>query len=164
MADRLTQLQDATDELLTQFYATLAYIQTRHPYGIIPGQPSQAPASAPAQPALTNGDNTQNQTHSQQQPANEAEAPGTPPPEQPEVFASALRELAQDLILKEQQMEILINSLPGLGNSEAAQEARMRELEQELREVEKERAEAEVEKERMLAVLGEAIGQIKRIP
>lgn len=68
------------------------------------------------------------------------------------------------MILKEQQMEILINSLPGLGNSEAAQEARMRELEQELREVEKERAEAEVEKERMLAVLGEAIGQIKRIP
>lgn len=151
---------------MTQFYATLAYIQTRHPYGVIPGQPSQAPAPIPpsTQPALTNGDTFQNQSGSRKQTASEEETPSTPPPEQPDVFAGALRELAQDLILKEQQMEVLINSLPGLGTSEATQEARMRELEQELREVEAERAKAEVDKEKMLAVLGEAIGQIKRIP
>ena len=105
-------------QLLNQMYASLSYIQTRHPYGEIPGQPSQAPQprppTTPAAPhsALSNG-------HAQftQQP----DPPTTPPPENPDTFDAALRELARDLVLKEQQIEVIINSLPGLGNSEAEQ-------------------------------------------
>jgi len=61
-------------------------------------------------------------------------------------------------------MELLINSLPGLGNSEVSQTRRMRELEVELREVERERARAEEERERLVEVLGKVILEVKRVP
>lgn len=161
-------------------YAALNYVQTHHPYGNIPGQPSQAPASAPIsapnsavpQSAIsqpTNGNTSQQAngvSHPSQQPVEQQEEarPGTPPPDRPEVFDHALRELAQGLVLQEQQMEVLINSLPGLGSSEANQVRRMRELEAELREVEAERARAEEEREGMVDVLGEVLGRVKRVP
>src|ERR1700761_4858734 len=137
MADRLTQLQDCLDDLLTQMYASLSYIQIRHPYGDIPGQPSQepvpiAPQSAPTTPAvaaLPNGGTSKQKQQPEAEKSGEPKAPSTPPPEDPQVFDTALRELARDLVLKEQQIEYLINSLPGIGNSEADQEQRMRELE-----------------------------------
>jgi len=152
---------------MTQMYASLMYIQTRHPYGDIPGQPSQAPASASnsAAAALTNGDASQQQSHPTRNTTEQrTEPPSTPPPEQPDVFNSALRELAQDLVLKEQQMEIIINSLPGLGNSEADQENLMRRYEIELRDAEAERSQAEEERERMVGVLGEVINKVRRVP
>lgn len=62
-----------------------------------------------------------------------------PQPDSPRTFAARQRELARDLIIKEQQIEYLISVLPGIGASEAEQEARIRELETQLREVEKER-------------------------
>ncbi|KAF7173632.1 hypothetical protein CNMCM5623_005876 [Aspergillus felis] len=57
----------------------------------------------------------------------------------PRTFASRQRELARDLIIKEQQIEYLISVLPGIDSSEAEQEKRIRELERELRRVEEER-------------------------
>ena len=42
-----------------------------------------------------------------------------------------MRDMARDLVLQEQQIEVLINHLPGLGNSEESQVRRMRELEAE---------------------------------
>jgi mediator of RNA polymerase II transcription subunit 21 len=144
-------------------YASLNYVHTRHPYGDIPDQPTQAPASdsrevgrAPA----TNGDGPVQQTDGQ----NGGREPSTPSPETQYTFNNALRELAQDLILKEQQIEYIVNSLPGIGNSEADQERRMRELEVELRQVEEERARKEVERENMIDLLGEVIGKVKRVP
>ncbi|KAK5175474.1 RNA polymerase II mediator complex subunit [Saxophila tyrrhenica] len=166
MADKLTQLQDCLDDLLTQMYASISYIRQRHPYGEIPGQPSQAPK---APEPTTNGAGSTEQTNGTvtttsqpQQPAPGRE--GTPPPEEPQAFNAALHELARDLVIKEQQIEYLINSLPGLGSSEADQEKRMRELQVELREVEAERAKAEVEKEALVEGLGKMIVGIKRVP
>lgn len=60
-------------------------------------------------------------------------------PDPPATFAARQRELARDLIIKEQQIEYLISVLPGIGASEAEQETRIRELETQLREVENER-------------------------
>ncbi|KAF4151092.1 hypothetical protein CNMCM6069_004595 [Aspergillus lentulus] len=57
----------------------------------------------------------------------------------PRTFASRQRELARDLIIKEQQIEYLISVLPGIDSSEAEQQKRIRELEGELRAVEEER-------------------------
>nr|POE85388.1 mediator of rna polymerase ii transcription subunit 21 [Quercus suber] len=108
MADRLTQLQDCTDDLFTLFYAAVSYIQTRHPYGKIPGQPDQAPKS---ETPGTNG-------NSQSQPSTQSkEQPSTPAPEAPDTFKVQLREFARDIVLKEQQMEHIINTLPGLTNT-----------------------------------------------
>ena len=62
-----------------------------------------------------------------------------PTPDSPRTFASRQRELARDLVIKEQQIEYLISVLPGIGSSEKEQEGRIRELEKELRVVEEER-------------------------
>ena len=148
-------------------YASLSYIQTRHPYGEIPGQPIQAPEPEPVRSSASNGaapapvGALPNGESSHQQASERASSPA---PEAPESFNSAMHELARDLMLKEQQIEILINSLPGIGNSEADQEKRMRELEAELREVEMERTKAEDKKGRMADLLGQIIVGAKRVP
>ncbi|SMQ54445.1 unnamed protein product [Zymoseptoria tritici ST99CH_3D1] len=165
MADRLTQLQDCLDDLLTQMYASLNYVHTRHPYGDIPDQPTQAPQadSREVGRVATTGDGPAAGAQ-QGEGQNGSREPSTPSPETQNTFNAALRELAQDLILKEQQIEYIINSLPGIGNSEEDQERRMRELEAELRQVEEERAQKDVERENMIDLLGEVIGKVKRVP
>ncbi|KAL2872831.1 med21 domain-containing protein [Aspergillus lucknowensis] len=60
--------------------------------------------------------------------------PSLPPrPDSPRTFAARQRELARDLVIKEQQIEYLISVLPGIASSEAEQERRIRELGVELR-------------------------------
>lgn len=43
MADRLTQLQDCLDQLATQMFACLRYINSHHDFAAIPGQPDMNP-------------------------------------------------------------------------------------------------------------------------
>ena len=76
-------------------------------------------------------------------------------------LAATLRELARDLVIKEQQIEALIGSLPGIGTSEREQEERIRELEAQLRAVEGERVEAAREKRELLRRLDEVIVGVK---
>lgn len=142
-------------------YASISYISQRHPYGEILGQPSQAPQALESSATTNeNGVQTTGANHSQQP---NSEPAGTPPPEEPQAFNAALHEMARDLVIKEQQIEYLINSLPGLGSSAADQEKRMRELEVELREVEAERAKAEVEREALVEGLGKVIVGVQRV-
>ncbi|KAI6866538.1 hypothetical protein KC343_g3322 [Hortaea werneckii] len=170
MTDRLTQLQDAIDNMLTLQFTLQIYNQTKHPYADIPGQLSQAPKETKTETAqLTNGDTTTQQPNGpsqpQQQPQQEGPEEEKPPvPDTPENFERALRELAQAMVLQEQQMEVLINSLPGLERNEAEQVQRMRELEAELREVEAERVKAEEERVKMLDALGGVMVGARRIP
>jgi mediator of RNA polymerase II transcription subunit 21 len=83
-------------------------------------------------------------------------------PHPAQTFKKNQKELAQDLIIKEQQIEFLISSLPGIGSSEEAQEKRIRELEGELAAAEEERRKAVAEKEVVLQRLDEVIRSIKR--
>lgn len=78
------------------------------------------------------------------------------------VFKAAQRELAQDLILKEQQIEFLISVLPGLENSENDQEETIKQLEKELRLAEIERQKADKEREQVLARLDNVIRSVRR--
>ncbi|KAL4795317.1 mediator complex, subunit Med21 [Aspergillus venezuelensis] len=186
MADILTQLQTCLDQLATQFYATIGYLTTYHDNSpaIPPPNPDSAPALAKIQknssnppipasaaailnnasqgspsgaggggvtpgPATAGGDGT----------AEAAGEEGLPPrPDSPRTFAARQRELARDLVIKEQQIEYLISVLPGIGSSEAEQEKRIRELEVELRGVEEERErkvrELRVLRKRVEGVLG----------
>ncbi|KAK3076409.1 hypothetical protein LTS18_013117, partial [Coniosporium uncinatum] len=75
----------------------------------------------------------------------------------PQLFQQRLKELAQDLVAKESQIEHLIDTLPGVGTSQRDQEARLKELEKQLQEVEAERVEAALEKERLLERLDSQI-------
>lgn len=91
----------------------------------------------------------------------EGEDPNLPPaPDSPRTFASRQRELARDLIIKEQQIEYLISVLPGIGASEAEQETKIRELEKELRAVEKERAAKVRDLKKLRARLENVLGAV----
>jgi mediator of RNA polymerase II transcription subunit 21 len=83
-------------------------------------------------------------------------------PHPPDVFKAGQKELAQDLIVKEQQIEYLISVLPGLENSEKDQEEIIQQLEVELKEAEVRRREALKEKEAVLARLESVIRSVKR--
>jgi mediator of RNA polymerase II transcription subunit 21 len=78
------------------------------------------------------------------------------------VFRAGQKELAQDLIIKEQQIEALISMLPGLDNSEKDQQDTIRQLEEELMAAEQKRKEAVKEKEAVLARLESVIRSVKR--
>jgi mediator of RNA polymerase II transcription subunit 21 len=79
-----------------------------------------------------------------------------------DVFEAGQRELAQDLILREQQIELLVSTLPGLDHSQKYQEQRILGLEKELKAAEEERKLAVKEKEETLSKLEEVIRSIKR--
>lgn len=83
-------------------------------------------------------------------------------PHPPQVFKAGQKELAQDLILKEQQIEYLISGLPGLENSERDQEEMIKQLEEELKVAEEERKQALKEKEVVLEQLESVIRNVKR--
>jgi mediator of RNA polymerase II transcription subunit 21 len=145
-------------------YASLNYIQTRAPYGEIPEQPSQHPDAKKEEAggAKPNG-------HASKDGDKDKDGPGrrdtdSPPPETRVVFDASLRDLARNLIYKEQQIEIIVNSLPGIGNSEAEQEQRIVHLQKELKEMEAVRAKKEAEREEMVDLLGDIIGKVKRVP
>ena len=84
------------------------------------------------------------------------EPPGPPQPDSLETFRSRQRELARDLIIKEQQIEYLVSVLPGIGSSEVEQEERIKQLAEELRVVEEERR----VKRKELRKLGERVDEL----
>lgn len=154
-------------------FASIRYIQSRHAFAPIPGQPDMSEPAAPA-PAPLQPSDQPNQTltasaavddNAQQGDAAAAVAqPDLPPgPDDPDVFKAALRELSRDLVLKEQQIEYLISVLPGIGESEANQNDRIRGLEKELREADAQRNKALEQREVMLDTLSHLAGECKRV-
>ncbi|KAI1470441.1 CSE2-domain-containing protein [Daldinia bambusicola] len=137
MGDRLTQLQDAVDQLAQQFVACVHYINRHHNLEIM--NPTDQIRDVKQEPGQEEVD---------------------PHPE--DLFKSAQVELAQDLITKEQQIELLISLLPGLDNSEQDQERNIKELEEELKVAEAQRQEAIKEKEDTMAKLDAVIRSIRR--
>ncbi|KAL1607969.1 RNA polymerase II mediator complex subunit [Paraconiothyrium brasiliense] len=137
MGDILTQIQDELDMLLNQMQSSFAYIRNRAP-----------PAPIPGQPMLSSMQEFEAQNIAA---ANPSAAPPAPPPlPTAEEFQKDIAELSRDMVLKEQQIEVLIASLPGLDKSEAEQVARMKELEKELEGLEGERMRAVEEKEALV--------------
>lgn len=80
----------------------------------------------------------------------------------PDEFRAGLLELSRDLIIREQQIEVLISSLPGLDNSERDQERYIKELEDDLKAAEAQRQEALKEKDQILAELDSVIRSVRR--
>ncbi|KAK3369020.1 mediator complex, subunit Med21 [Lasiosphaeria ovina] len=135
MGDRLTQLQDAADQLVDQFIACYYYIERHHELE-------------------TFGPN--DKIHDLKD--NPKEVDSFPP----DVFQAGQLELARDLITKEQQIEYLISSLPGLDNSEHDQEQLIKDLEEELRVAEAQRLDAIKEKDEILVRLDQVLRSIRR--
>jgi len=137
MGDRLTQLQDAVDQLAQQFVACIYYLNRHHDLETL-------------------GPDDSIRELKQEESQKDVE------PLPPDEFRAGQLELARDLIYKEQQIEYLISALPGLDNSEHDQERYIKELEEELRAAEAQRLEAAKEKEETLAKLDHVIRSIRR--
>jgi mediator of RNA polymerase II transcription subunit 21 len=133
-------------------YATIKYIDTRHAYTSIPPQADQFTSTtntnnttSDAPQSTQNDTQSQAQTRTQQQQQQAQEGGGAQQPEltgtdpQPDdLFDQRLQELAQDLIVKEQQIEALVATLPGVGSSQDKQEAQLAELQRQLLELDEE--------------------------
>ncbi|PHH54158.1 Mediator of RNA polymerase II transcription subunit 21 [Ceratocystis fimbriata CBS 114723] len=137
MSDNLTQLQDAVDQLAQQFVACIHFVNKRHDLELL------------------------DETDQVRDGKNEVEEKEVDPLPA-EDFRAGLVELARDLILTEQQIEVLISSLPGLSSTEKDQEVNIRELEEELRAAEAQRQQAIKEKDAVLANLDRVIMNIRR--
>ncbi|CAG8961038.1 hypothetical protein HYFRA_00002578 [Hymenoscyphus fraxineus] len=139
MADRLTQLQDA---LANQFVASIYYVNKHHDLQTLSATDSVR--------------DTKKENEGAQRDPQDVE----PLPAQQ--FKDGQRELAQDLITKEQQIEFLISVLPGLENSEKDQERMIKQLEEDLKVAEEQRKQALKEKEAVLARLEGVLRNVKR--
>lgn len=82
--------------------------------------------------------------------------------DEPEKFEADLKELARDIILKSQQIEVLIDSLPGIGISEEDQMKRVEELDRELQQVEQQRRAAIEAKDQLMRKCDDLILQLAR--
>ncbi|KUJ16826.1 CSE2-domain-containing protein [Mollisia scopiformis] len=142
MADMLTQLQDAVDQLAQQFVASLHYVNKHHDYALLGPTDRLVTANKNGGVAAPQEDEID--------PKSEA------------AFKDGQRELARDIIIKEQQIEYLISQLPGLENSEKDQDETIRRLEEELKVAEEERKEAVKERAAVLAKLETVIRSVKR--
>ncbi|KAI8284243.1 Mediator of RNA polymerase II transcription subunit 21 [Colletotrichum sp. SAR11_240] len=134
MGDRLTQLQDA---LAQQFVASFHFVHRRHDLELL-------------------GPNDKIRDVKQEPDQKEVDPLPT------DEFKEGLAELSRDLIITEQQIEVLISSLPGLDSSEVDQERYIQELEDELKVAEAQRQDAIKEKDQILGKLDEVIRSIRR--
>ncbi|KUI69130.1 Mediator of RNA polymerase II transcription subunit 21 [Cytospora mali] len=137
MGDRLTQLQDAVDQLAQQFVACIHFLHRYHD-------------------RETLGPNDKIREVKPEEDRKEIL------PIAPDEFKAGQQELARDLVLKEQQIEFIISSLPGLENNAEAQERSIRELEEELRTAEAQRQTAIREMNAVQEKLDQVIRGTKR--
>ncbi|KAF2732719.1 hypothetical protein EJ04DRAFT_535870 [Polyplosphaeria fusca] len=146
MGDILTQIQDELD----QMHAALAQIAIHAPPSPIPSQPtfSTDPATQSTQP-------TQSASTQPTQPSSASAQDAAI-----EKFRADIAELSRDMVTKEQQLEYLIERLPGIGTSERQQVERMRELEGELEGLEGERQRAVEEKASMARKIEGLVGGV----
>ncbi|ODQ66248.1 hypothetical protein NADFUDRAFT_50169 [Nadsonia fulvescens var. elongata DSM 6958] len=119
MADRLTQLQTCLDQLVKQCYSSLSYINKNHDFKSVDPNLSIGAIAATANITLSD--------------------PNVVPVPREE-FQRVQMELARDLVVKTQQIEILIDSLPGIGVSKQSQLERVKALEEELQMLDKVKA------------------------
>ena len=141
--DRLTQLQACYDQLLTQFFSTVSYLNQRHPLIYpepVPGDPYTNVPRKDAQDASATGASSRQRYATVIQPGGEDATGGRPLlPVTPEIFEEAQHDLAEDLILKGQQIEHLIRSLPGLDKGQEQQAAEIEALVEKVHEMEKQK-------------------------
>nr|6XP5_U Chain U, Mediator of RNA polymerase II transcription subunit 21 [Thermochaetoides thermophila DSM 1495] len=134
--DRLTQLQEAMDELLEMFLSAFFWVERHHDL-------------------KTFGPNDKI-------PDLKADQPKEVDTKSPEEYKAGQLQLARDIIVKEQQIEYLISTLPGLDNSEREQIQLLRELEDDLVTAEAQRQEALKERDEVLGKLDALLRGLER--
>lgn len=146
------------DQLATQMFASLRYIAEHHPPSSLDEQPAQTPADG-GQPAIKV---ETPQANGITQVNGDAGVEQEPRPDSPETFEAALQELSRDLVLKEQQIEVLIRALPGRSRGVQEQEEHMARLNKKLREMDEHLERAAEEKDVLLKRVEDFIWKVNR--
>ena len=123
-SDVLTQLQTLYDQLLTQFFSTVSYLSQRHPL---------------VAPAPIHGDSYTNppkDENTSKPGIEDQQEPFALRPVSPDRFAKSQNELAEDLVRKAQQIQYLIERLPGLGKDEQQQKEDIEQLVEQVKAME----------------------------
>lgn len=139
--DILTQLQTCYDQLLTQCFSTISYLSQRHPIIAPDADPNDPFTNPPAIGGPSQTPNPDGTPMSAIQPGLEdtERAPYPLRPVLPPTFSAAQRELAEDLVQKAQQIDMLISRLPGIGRDEEQQRHEIEILNQKVRAMEEKR-------------------------
>jgi mediator of RNA polymerase II transcription subunit 21 len=142
-------------QLLNIMKTQLLQIRTRAPPSVPEGQQKLSSFQE-----KETADKSENATQNPAQPTQTSIAP--PPLPTKEEFNEDLKDMAKDLVIKSQQIELLIANLPGVNTSEVEQAQRMKELEKELEDLEGERLQAVKEKEALLKMVEDKIMGVGR--
>lgn len=139
--DILTQLQTCYDQLLTQCFSTISYLSQRHPIIAPDADPNDPFTNPPAIGGPSQTPNPDGTPMTAIQPGLEdtERAPYPLRPVPSSTFSTAQRELAEDLVQKAQQIDILISRLPGIGRDEEEQRREIEALSQKVRAMEEKR-------------------------
>ncbi|KAI5967217.1 SRB7 [Candida theae] len=167
MSDRLTQLQICLDQLVEQFNATVHYVNIHAKPALLDEDPTSVSNRAATAPA-PQSQQQQQQQQQQRSPQSAQQSPkedanqeskelSKPAEAAEEDFDSTLDELATDIVLKSRQINMLIDSLPGIGVTPEAQMKLISDLSQELKQVEHERQAKIEEKDTLLRKVDDLI-------
>ncbi|EMR08044.1 hypothetical protein PNEG_03486 [Pneumocystis murina B123] len=125
MACPCTQLQDAINELATQFYTILEYLNTAHDFVPLDGQ-------------------------------TKASDPGVHP-EDADKFTEIQHKLSMNLIEKVKQIDLLIDTLPSLYETEQQQLTQLTNLQEQLKEIGQKKHSLRIEKDNLQQQLDKII-------
>lgn len=153
-ADVVSLLQTEVDQLMIQHFSTYSYLSQRHPLQPpqeIPGLrfTSQKIELAAPPKGLPSDEDT-------------IKAPYPLQPQDPLAFQEAQNELAEDLVLKTQQIQQLIAKLPGIDQDESQQAEDIKKLVAEVEEMEEARRVKRREMHRLVKRLDAVIGGMSR--
>jgi len=152
--DVVSLLQTEVDQLMVQHYSTYSYLSQRHPLKPpreIPGlrfTSQKIDLAAPPKGGPGEEDTTK--------------APYPLQPQDPETFAAAQDELAEDLILKAQQIQRLIAKLPGIDQDESQQAEDIKKLVAEVEEMETARRAKRREMHQLVKRLDAVVGGMSK--
>ena len=135
---------------------------TNNPFGHALPPPAASTAGPAALPAETVATVTSPAANQAQEPQPDPSLPPNHRPESPSTFDAAQRELAHDLILKYEQIQLLIRNLPGVERSEENQGERLRVLDEELRVALGEREKVEEERLATVKAVERVLGGVRR--
>lgn len=147
--DVLTQLQIEYNQLLTQYFSTYSYLAQRHPLLAPQEIPDLKFTSQKIAPTGPGSEDTEKIPYPLQ-------------PQDQKTFDDAQQELAEDLVLKTQQIQSLIARLPGIDQDEQQQAEDIRKLAVQVEDVEKERRAKRKEMRQLVKRLDAVIGGMSR--
>ncbi|KAK5936532.1 Mediator of RNA polymerase II transcription subunit 21 [Knufia obscura] len=152
--DVVSLLQTEVDQLMIQHFSTYSYLSQRHPLQPpreIPGlrfTSQKIDLAAPPKGLPGEEDTTK--------------APYPLQPQDPRTFEEAQNELAEDLILKTQQIQQLIAKLPGIDQDESQQAEDIKTLIAEVDEMEKARRAKRREMHQLVKRLDAVVGGMSK--